>query len=318
MRYYCAPMEGVTGLHFRLAQHQFFGGVDKYVMPFFYPSQHHVFGRRDRLEVSPEQNEGLPVVPQVITKHAEDFLWAVGELADMGYREVNLNLGCPSGTVFAKGRGAGFLVFPDALDAFLEEVFTHATVPISIKTRLGVSHPDEFSRLLEIYNKYPICELTIHPRVREDFYKNHANRAVFATAMGESKNPLCYNGDLFTATHCKEIAQQFPTLDCVMVGRGLIADPGLIAKAKGGSAFSKATYEGFHDALFHRYTVAFGHEGSAMQRMKEYWFYHSHLFRNCNKHLKALRKSPNPQVFRSHVAAIFRDLELRDEVDVCW
>ena len=152
MRFYSAPMEGVTGWLYRGVHHRCFPGADKYFMPFLSVSQDHVFPRRELQDILPAHNEGVPAVPQLLTRRAEDFLWAAGELAAMGYREVNLNLGCPSGTVTAKGKGSGFLAFPEELDRFLEEIFSRAPVAVSVKTRLGVREPEEFLRILEIYN----------------------------------------------------------------------------------------------------------------------------------------------------------------------
>ena len=124
MRYYFAPMEGVTGAVYRRTHHDYFPGIDKYFMPFITPTANGRLTPRQKRDVAPEVNAGVPAVPQLLTKSAEDFIWAANALFDMGYREVNLNLGCPSGTVTAKGKGAGFLGDPDALDRFLDAVFS--------------------------------------------------------------------------------------------------------------------------------------------------------------------------------------------------
>ena len=166
MRYDFAPMEGITGALFRRLHHQFFPGVDRYYMPFLSPTRDHVFTPRELREILPENNPDAEVIPQLLTKVPEDFLWAAGELAAMGYQTVNLNLGCPSGTVVAKGKGSGMLADPSALDAFLDAVFSRAPCAVSVKTRLGLSDPEEFGPLLEIYNHYPLAELIVHPRVQ--------------------------------------------------------------------------------------------------------------------------------------------------------
>ena len=126
MNYYFAPLEGVTGSEFRRAHHRWFPGVDAYYMPFLSPTQDHVFTPRELRNVLPEHNQGFRAVPQLLTKNPEDFLWCAGELAAMGYGEVNLNLVCPSGTVTAKGKGAGMLARPEELDCFLDTVFSQA------------------------------------------------------------------------------------------------------------------------------------------------------------------------------------------------
>lgn len=193
MHYYFAPMEGVTGAVYRRTHHEFFSGVDKYFMPFITPTTNEKLTPRQKRDVLPEYNEGVPAVPQLLTKSAADCIWAVNALHDLGYPEVNLNLGCPSGTVTAKGKGAGFLAHPDELDRFFDEVFAKCE-GISVKTRLGVHEASEFDKLLEIYNRYPITELTIHPRVRQDFYKGKVRESDFAAALPRCSMPVCYNG----------------------------------------------------------------------------------------------------------------------------
>lgn len=140
-------------------------------------------------DILPENNEGMRLVPQILTNDAKGFLQTVEKLEDYGYEEVNLNLGCPSKTVVSKNRRSGFLAMPDELDRFLDEIYRGTQVRISIKTRIGKHSPDEFERLLKIYNQYPVEELIIHPRLQQDFYKNTPNLEVFAEAVRESRNP---------------------------------------------------------------------------------------------------------------------------------
>ena len=228
MRYYLAPMEGLTDSIYRRLHHKHFGGVDAYFMPFLSPTQHRVLTHREERELPLADSLELYAVPQVLTKNAQDFLWAAQVCAHRGYDQVNLNIGCPSGTVVSKGKGSGMLRNPEELDAFLEEIFSASPIPISVKTRLGLKDPEEFPRLLEILNRYPIRELTVHPRVREDFYKGSVRKEWFAYALEHSKNPLCCNGDILT----RQEADAVSGVEAVMIGRALIADPGLL---RGGS-----------------------------------------------------------------------------------
>lgn len=314
MQFYFAPMEGITGYLFRQVHHKYFSGIDRYFMPFYSPSQEHSFTRRAFQDLLPEHNEGLHAVPQLLTRRAEDFLWAAGRLADLGYREVNLNLGCPSGTVTAKGKGAGFLAFPDELSAFLEEIFSRCPIPISVKTRLGMSDPDEFPALLEVYNRYPITELILHPRVRTDFYKGRARMEEFASALEKSKNPLCYNGDITTAAAYVALTGRFPEIGSVMIGRGLVGDPALARRLGGGQGAEKGELQRFHDELYERYASAFGSRRNASLRMKELWFYLIHLFADGARHVKRLRKAGDAAEFEAAAAAIFHDLPLLEEL----
>lgn len=318
MRYYFAPMEGVTGAVYRRTHHEFFPGIDKYFMPFITPTTTGRFTPRQLRDIAPEHNVGVPAVPQLLTKTAADFIWAANTLGDMGYAEVNLNLGCPSGTVTAKGKGAGFLGDPDALDRFFDAVFTAVRVPVSVKTRLGVHDPSEFDRLLDIYNHYPITELTIHPRVRQDFYKGTVREADFAAALPRCRMPVCYNGDVVTEAGARAIAARYPGLPALMLGRGLIGDPSLVTRLRGGPRADSDTLRAFHDTLYARYFDAFGDARIAMLRMKEIWFYHLNLFENSERHGKRLKKATDPRAYTDAAAAIFRDLTVREDIVPGW
>ena len=300
-----APLDGITKIVFRRVWHKHFGGVDRYFIPFFSPTPHHTMTPRDLREVDFAHNASLPSVPQVMTKNADDFLWACEVLRDMGYTEVNLNFGCPSGTVTAKGKGSGMLRDPAKLDAFLEAVFSHAEGPISVKTRLGVEKPEEFAAILTIYNRYPISELTIHPRVMRQLYRGQADREAFAAALPQCKPPVCYNGDLTTTGQLHALEAEFPTLSGIMIGRGIIADPALFRKALGGPAATKAELRGYLDGLYHGYTELFGSAGCAISRMKGHWFYLIHCFADSEKLEKQLKKLREPWEYETVVNQIF-------------
>ena len=311
-RYDFAPLDGITKVVFRRVWAAHFGGADRYFIPFFSPTDQHILTDRDRREIDPANNGGLPLVPQVMTCRAEDFLWAAEVVADMGYTEVNLNLGCPSGTVTAKGKGAGFLAKPEELDRFFDQVFSKVRMPVSVKTRLGIQEPEEFARLLEIYNRYPIACLTIHARVQKEKYRGPVHLDAFAQALAESRNPVCYNGDLRTAAEVEALSQRFPSVEAVMIGRGAVADPALLRKLRGGPAATKEELQAFTQDLYRAYQAFYGQVGTAAQRMREVWFYLIHLFENADRLNKKLRRFKNPGEYESVEAAIFRDLSLRD------
>ena len=311
-RYDFAPLDGITKVVFRRVWAAHFGGADRYFIPFFSPTDQHILTDRDRREIDPANNGGLPSVPQVMTRCAPDFLWAAEVVADMGYTEVNLNLGCPSGTVTAKGKGAGFLAKPEELDRFFDQVFSKVRMPVSVKTRLGIQEPEEFARLLEIYNRYPIACLTIHARVQKEKYRGPVHLDAFAQALAESRNPVCYNGDLRTAAEVEALSQRFPSVEAVMIGRGAVADPALLRKLRGGPAATKEELQAFTQDLYRAYQAFYGQVGTAAQRMREVWFYLIHLFENADRLNKKLRRFKNPGEYESVEAAIFRDLSLRD------
>ena len=205
-------MEGLTDRVWRQAQQKWFGPegtAHRYYAPFLSPPENRVLIKKKMAELAPAANPGAPVIPQLLAKDGELAAWMIGELRALGYTEVNLNLGCPSGTVTAKGKGSGMLRDPAVLDAFLDAVFSHAEGPVSVKTRLGVSSPDEFAAILDIYDRYPICELTIHPRVMRQLYRGQADRAAFAEALPRCAMPVCYNGDVTTAAQLHALEEEF-------------------------------------------------------------------------------------------------------------
>ena len=243
-------------------------------------------------------------VPQIMTKNPEDFLWAAQQCADRGYREVNLNVGCPSGTVVSKGKGSGMLANPGGLDKFLERVFSQAPIPVSVKTRLGLKDSDEFPHLLEIFNRYPIHELIIHPRVRTDFYKPPLRLDSFVYAVENTKLPLCYNGDIASVTCLEQMKARFPQVTSFMIGRGLVGDPGMLTP--GGTKVE--VLKKFHDHLLEEYSVCFGSTRNAMFRMKENWHYLILHFKDAEKLYKSLRKTTDLQEYQAITAEIFQTL----------
>ena len=306
MRYYFAPMEGLTDSIYRRLHHKYFSGVDKYFMPFLSPTIHRQLTHKEDRELPVADSVGFAAVPQVLTKVPEDFLWAAEVCRDRGYDEVNLNIGCPSGTVVSKGKGSGMLRDPNALDAFLEDVFAKSPLPISVKTRLGLEKSEEFPAILEVLNQYPIKELTIHPRVRKQFYNGCVDMDMFDYAAKNSRNPLCYNGDILSLEQVTQLQEKYPEVQSVMIGRGLIADPGMLS----GSA-DKAALEGFMNELMAVYEVEFGGSRNAIFRLKENWGFLHERFEGCDKLWKRLRKTTDAAEFKSITAEIFHTLDLK-------
>ncbi len=293
---YMAPMEGVTGFIYRNTFSRFFGGIDKYYTPFISPGEHKNFKSRELKDVLPENNEGLNVAVQMLTNNAELFIVTAHRMKDFGYKEVNLNLGCPSGTVVSKGKGSGFLSFPEKLDAFLDEIYNSLAdtgLDISVKTRLGRYEPDEFYELLDIYNKYPVSELIIHPRVQKDMYKNKPRMEFFDYAVKHSKNRLVYNGDICTVEDYENIINAYPDVSAVMLGRGLISNPGLAKQIIDGKQIDKDTLRAFYDALVDAYRAEIPDEKNVVFKIKENLFYLVNLFDDKDAYWKKIRKSDN-------------------------
>lgn len=309
MKFYLAPMEGITGYVYRNAYEKFFHNIDRYYTPFIIPNQSKKFKTRELTDILPENNMSKNVVPQILTNNAEGFIHTAQRLKDFGYNEINLNLGCPSSTVVTKYRGAGFLSKREELDRFLDEIFT-MDIKISIKTRIGLSSAEEFYELIKIYNKYPIKELIIHPRTREDFYGNKPNLEIFKDAIKLSNNPLCYNGDIFIDKDYKKISNEFPEINAVMIGRGIIANPGLMNEIKTGEGMCKEVLKEFHDEIVEGYVEIFDGDRNVLFKMKELWAYMIYIFSDNKKYAKQIKKSQNLRDYRIAVSSLFREQEI--------
>lgn len=310
MKYYLAPMEGITGHIYRNAYEKYFHNIDKYFTPFIVPNESLSLKTKELRDMLPENNESLNIVPQILTNNAEGFVLTANKLKQLGYEEINLNLGCPAGTVVSKKRGSGFLAYPEELDRFLDEIYKINDMKISIKTRLGKERADEFYKLIEIYNKYPLEELIIHPRTREDFYGNTPNLEIFKESLKLSKHSICYNGDIFTVDNYNKIVKEFPQVDKIMIGRGILANPGLIDEIKENKFITKEILKQFHDEIFENYTILLKEDKNAMYRMKELWGYMSHIFTNNKKYYKKIKKAQKAIDYKVAVNSLFAEQEI--------
>ena len=296
MKIYFAPLEGITGYIFRKAYNEIYGNVDKYFAPFITPAENCPITPREKKDITPENNEGMNLVPQILTCRSDHFIESTRELHAIGYKEVNLNLGCPSGTVCAKSKGAGFLQDTSALQKFLEDIYNYSEnegMKISIKTRLGFNDPDEFYALMEIFNAFPVSELIVHPRIRTDFYKGEPRKEYFAYALEHAKCPLVYNGNIYTPKDYDEFSSFFGTsLDPVMLGRGLVSDPSLAGKLKGTATETDfAKLKKLHDTVYHEYQKVMSPDINVLYKMRELWTYWQVLFEGKERDIKRLLKA---------------------------
>lgn len=310
MNLYFAPLEGIGGYIYRNAQADYFEKADKYYSPFLAPNQNRSISPKEYKDIAPEHNEDIMLVPQIMANNAEIFLKAAQELEQLGYKEINLNLGCPSRTVVTKYRGAGFLAKPDALEQFLEEVYSKLNIRLSLKTRLGMEDEEEFEHLLDIYNKFPVSELIIHPRVQTDYYKNTPRMESFLNALEKSKNPVVYNGDIFNKEKYQQVMKQMD-VSGAMLGRGVLANPALFGEIRGTEKLSKERLWEFHERLLADYTQEMSGERNVLFKMKELWFYLAWSFTNTEKYEKKIRKAQHLSDYRLVVKQLFFEQELR-------
>ena len=304
-----APMEGITTYIYRSTFEKYYGGVHRYYTPFL-ASMH--LSNREKNEVLPEHNAGMTLIPQILSNRADEFLEITKALREYGYDTVNLNLGCPSGTVVAKHRGSGFLAVPEELDAFLTEIFDKCPLKISIKTRLGICEEAEWEPILKIYEKYPLEELIIHTRLQKDFYKKpthpHAFRAAHRLGV-----PLCYNGDIDSTEAQAEVLAVDPKIERFMLGRGLIADPELIETLTTGTpSRDKDRLQSFLSDICDRYIKEMsGGDRNTLYKLKEIWVYLGDLFPGAEKYVKKIKKANRLTEYEAAMRALFDNCEMR-------
>ena len=311
MEYSFAPMEGITGYLFRQCHHAVFPGVDAYYLPFAAPNANRCFSPKELRDVLPENNAGMHAVPQLLTARAEDCVRAIRELADMGYTEVNLNFGCPSQTVVTKGKGAGMLRDPAVMDRFLDEVFRDTPIAVSVKCRLGISDPAEFDPLLAVFNRYPLVKLILHPRVQKDFYKHPVRPDAFAAAHAACRCPMVYNGGLLTAADCRETEAAYPDLAGLMIGHGLLRDPGLVTQLKTGRPTTQDQVQDFHDRYYRVWGAYAQGDKQLLCKMKELWAELIQSFDDDGTYAKRIRKCTRAGEYEDAVRGLFRDRTFR-------
>jgi len=282
--------------------------ADRYYTPFI--PAHKKFGNKYKAEILPENNKGIDLIPQIMIGDSMELKELENLILPYGYDELNINTGCPSGTVVSKCRGAGLLRDIDHFDAFLEDLFDNKSCKLSIKTRLGWSDYSEWKKIAEVIGRYPFTEVIIHARVREEFYNGIPHIEAMQIADEYIKTPKCYNGDIYSLEDLEKINIQYPWLDEFMIGRGILTNPSLIEQIKCGDKFEQNDLEinkrilAFMDDLFETYLVQFGSEINTLYHMKELW---SHLGKNYPEHekeLKTIRKTKNKSEYKVAVANI--------------
>lgn len=314
MKIYMAPLEGITGYIFRNTYDKIFGNVDAYYAPFIATKTTKKYGKKEIRDILPENSTVKNLIPQILTNNAKDFNELAAIMHDMGYNEVNLNLGCPSPTVTTKGKGAGFLEYPESLAEFLEDIFKNRVCDISVKTRIGISEPEEFRRLLSIFNRYPIKELIIHPRLLESKYNGKPNWDWYEYAYNNSQNPICYNSDINTVGDFTRIMTMFNNTKSIMIGRGILRDPILVDKIIDNPEYNYLNrkqvsdkIKQFHDELYAEYMDYMSGEMNVLFKMKEIWTYLSEneLFENNERLLKRIRKAKTCSEYENIISELF-------------
>ena len=290
MNLYFAPMEGITSYTYRNAHYELFGGCDEYFAPFIVSTDNERLSMKTLRDIKDENNIIRPSA-QVMCTAGTAFCAFVNKVKPLGFDKVNLNLGCPSGTVVKKQRGSGALKDTKALDEFLDYIFTNADIDITVKTRAGFYSHDEFPAIFEVFSKYPIKELIIHPRVREEYYKGVPNMATYDYAYEHKCHNICYNGNIFSKSDFEKIANKYPLTNSVMIGRGAVRNPAIFREIKGGKSLQTEELIKFSNVLEERYLRLLQSEKYTLHRLKEIWLCAITNYPNELKIAKAIKKS---------------------------
>lgn len=302
MELYMAPLEGITGSLFRNVYRAHFPGFDRYFTPFYGNTG---FNTKELCDIGPEANRDMPLTPQILSNKAEDFLLIANRMKDYGYTSVNLNLGCPSGTVTAKGRGSGFLRDPEALDRFFAEISAESPLPFSVKTRIGYEDESLWPEILSVYNRYPVTELIVHPRLKTDMYRPGVRMDAFTYAYEHARMPLVYNGDVNTAEDYRRIVETYPDIRAVMIGRGILRNPGLIGEIHGQAPATDRTIRDWLDDLMTQNLAAYT-EVPTLFKLKEIWTYLQDRYPDRKKELKQLFKAKKLSEYKNAAAVILQ------------
>lgn len=307
---YFAPFQGITTHIFRKVYAKHFRGVDKLYTPYY--SNFEAGCKLPPRKLASLQNNhelGIEVVPQVLSKSAGEIIWLARCCEDLGFKELNWNLGCPYPQVANKKRGSGMLPYPGMVDAILEQVMKSIDIRFSVKCRLGYFSATEAEALLPVFNRYPVSELTIHPRIGKQLYSGEADMEAFARITPDLLMPLAYNGDIFSVSDCNRFRTISPETTAVMLGRGLLRDPFLAGLLKGiaqphnpGEVIREFTGE-----LYQSYRSDRNDNLSVLNALKEYWAYLSLSFDEPLKVFRKIRKSGNFEDYEEAIHVIFSE-----------
>jgi len=308
--FYFAPMEGVTTAALRCVHHRMFPGIDRYFTPFLTATQTRSFRTRELRDIDPTQNDGMPLAVQVQASDPELFVWTALRMESLGYTQVNLNLGCPASTAVSRGRGAGMLADPQRLDRFFDEAFGQlekaaARVQITVKTRVGLDDIQTAPALLQVFNRYPICELIVHPRLRTDYYGGEPRLDVFEDWLRGSIHPVCYNGDITTSSVFEKIRSRFPQLERFMIGRGLLRNPALARELAGGASLTGRELADYMQEVLAAHVRSGIGVHNTVWRMKELWSYIRPAFPESGRGFKMLRKARDLPAYEAAIQEIF-------------
>jgi len=310
VRLYSSPLQGYTDFRFRNAFQKYFGGIDQYYAPYIRLNGKQEIKATNERDILPANNHSLKLIPQLMTKDASEFIFIAKYVQELGYNELNWNLGCPYPMVAKRGMGSGILTYPEKIDDILSRVNAESDIRVSVKMRLGYESSDEILKVLPVLEKYSLEHITIHPRIGKQLYKGEVDLDAFESCIGQSKHLIMYNGDITSVQGFREMQDRFPGIEHWMIGRGLIADPFLPAMIKADNDIYPENrfeiFSKFHDTLFSSYIEALSGPKHILLKMYHFWEYFIYLFPHPPKSLKRIKKVQNIEAYRKLVKQIIQ------------
>lgn len=303
-----SPLQGFTDFRFRNAFHQYFGGIDTFYAPYIRMNGKVVIKNSYKRDLALENNDTLEVIPQIMTNSDEEFLHVVKYIQELGYKELNWNLGCPYPMVTKQGMGSGLICNPEKIDHILDRVHSETDITVSMKMRMGYEHAEEIQDVFPILDKYPLKNIAIHARIGKQLYKGGVDLDSFQKCVDNTKHKLYYNGDMTSVTAFRKMQERFPSIDHWMLGRGLIADPFLPQMIKDDTTAypenSMQIFREFHNTIFQQYDEFLQGPTPIRMKMLGFWEYFAQSFDNPQKVYKLIKKAGNIKNYQAAVAEI--------------
>lgn len=305
-----SPLQGFTDFRFRNAFNKYFGGIDTFYAPYIRMNGKLVIKNNYQRDLKPENNTELELIPQIMTNDADEFLFAVKYIQELGYKEMNWNLGCPYPMVTKRGMGSGLICEPEKIDHILDRVHSETDILVSMKMRMGYETPEEILDTFPVLDKYPLKNVAIHARIGKQLYKGGVDLDAFQRCIESTKHTLYYNGDITSVAKFKEMQDRFSSINHFMIGRGMIADPFLPSMIKNNTvAYPKnrwGIFSEFHDTIYEQYDAVLSGPTPIKMKMRGFWEYFSQSFSNPQKTYKKIKKANNPKAYRQAVAEILK------------
>ncbi len=306
-----SPLQGFTDFRFRNAFHHYFGGIDTFYSPYIKLNGKLVIKGSYERDILPENNTTLEVIPQIITNDAEEFLFVAKYVQQLGYKELNWNLGCPYPMVAKCGMGSGLISNTSQIEHILKRVHNETDIIVSMKMRMGYENPTEILDVFPILEQYPIKNIAIHARIGKQLYKGGVDLDSFQKCLDTSKQKIYYNGDITSVEKFRMMQERFPSIDHWMIGRGLIADPFLPSMIKNNTTeYPKnklEIFEAFHDTIYQEYDAYLSGPTPIRMKMLGFWEYFSESFSNPQKTFKKIKKAGNSKNYEIAVKEIFKN-----------